>query len=85
MKVKMIPSIERLINIINHIIEKNRETLPESDLLSLCSIKDELLKMTEMETGNFKTEMTVAIGDIAKKLLRFFIDNNIADWMYEIN
>ncbi len=85
MKIKINPSIERLINIIDHIIDKNRETLPESDLLSLCGIKDELLKITEMETGNLKTEMTVAIGDIAKKLLRFFIDNKITEWMNEIN
>lgn len=78
-------SIERLINIIDHIIDKNRETLPESDLFNLCSIKDELLKMMAMKSGEFKMEMTVAIGDITKKLLRFFIDNKIADWMNEIN
>lgn len=76
----MIPQTKQVIDIITWIIVRNRETLPVKDMAVLEKIKMELENIICPEVGRKSDAVTSALNDIARKLIRFFVDNEYNSW-----
>ena len=84
MKIKTKPSINRLINNIDRVIENNRMTLPVNDVTALTNIRNEL-KTVKVGGEGINADLICAISDIAMKLIKYFLTDENNDWIHKLN
>lgn len=80
----MNPSIARLIENIDQVIEKNRKTLPTDDVTTLTDVRKELEKV-KVHDKRLNTDLINSISDIAIKLVKYFMTAENNDYLNKLN